>query len=669
MVIDSSGNVGIGKTNPLSNLDVVSSADGLNGMRVSASDYATNGGYLIMNKNSGNNTPATIQSGDTSQFAPLALNPNGGSVSVGMAGYISSARLGVMGGIGTTFNIDRTGSNSSRFQFFVGDGTSGTGADVDYIYGANTDIILATGGSRTSRLVVANDGGIYTPGATGGSKGANTINASTVYANGTALTSDERLKTSIAGLPDADGLAIINQLNPVTFKWKDQTIGTQTNYGFIAQQVQAILPDLVNVGTDAQHTLSLNYEGLIAPSVKAIQELDTRTAFLTSSSTIASIAGLPQMASTTLAMQQTLAGYGVRLDSVEARLAALEAGATGSTTGTTGGSFSTTTLKNMLLSFGAVLKDGIFQARTLAADRFVAATDAFGHSSAGAGTVLAGNTAVLIENPNALATSKVFVSFTAPIQGGWYVADKQDGSFRVMLTDPQTADASFDYFILETEGQVATSTAAGFGGGVDSGGDTSGSPANTGGVVVRLHGSAEVHLAVGAVYEDAGVDAHTQDGTPVPYTVSVNGISMATSSAVSLDTSAPGQFTITYTATDEDGDHTSATRAVYVDASAPPAAGGEGAGDIGTSTPPAGPTDTTAPTVSLTGAAAMSLAAGSAFTDPGATATDDTDGDLTASITETGSVDATTPGVYTLTYSATDAAGNTGSASRVVTVE
>lgn len=64
----------------------------------------------------------------------------------------------------------------------------------------------------------------------------------------------------------------------------------------------------------------------------------------------------------------------------------------------------------------------------------------------------------------------------------------------------------------------------------------------------------------------------------------------------------------------------------------------------------------------------MSVAQGAAFTDPGATATDAVDGDLTPKIVETGSVDTCTPGLYTITYSATDAAGNIGSASRVVSV-
>jgi hypothetical protein len=64
----------------------------------------------------------------------------------------------------------------------------------------------------------------------------------------------------------------------------------------------------------------------------------------------------------------------------------------------------------------------------------------------------------------------------------------------------------------------------------------------------------------------------------------------------------------------------------------------------------------------------MSLVVGDTFTDLGATAADDVDGDLTAKIVKTGTVDTATAGSYSLTYSATDAAGNTGSAGRLVTV-
>jgi predicted MPP superfamily phosphohydrolase len=60
---------------------------------------------------------------------------------------------------------------------------------------------------------------------------------------------------------------------------------------------------------------------------------------------------------------------------------------------------------------------------------------------------------------------------------------------------------------------------------------------------------------------------------------------------------------------------------------------------------------------------------GAAF-DPmaGVTATDDRDGDLTAAITVSGSVDPATPGRYTLRYSVADTAGNSTAATRIVDV-
>ena len=78
--------------------------------------------------------------------------------------------------------------------------------------------------------------------------------------------------------------------------------------------------------------------------------------------------------------------------------------------------------------------------------------------------------------------------------------------------------------------------------------------------------------------------------------------------------------------------------------------------------------DTTAPTITLTGGATINLSEGETFTDPGATALDDVDGDLTSSITTSGSVDTSNAGAYVITYSVTDAAGNTTSLTRTVIV-
>jgi len=69
--------------------------------------------------------------------------------------------------------------------------------------------------------------------------------------------------------------------------------------------------------------------------------------------------------------------------------------------------------------------------------------------------------------------------------------------------------------------------------------------------------------------------------------------------------------------------------------------------------------DTTPPEITLTGDTQVFISVGTTYTDQGATATDDVDGDITAAITVGGdTVDTSTAGTYTITYDATDAAGN-----------
>ena len=80
--------------------------------------------------------------------------------------------------------------------------------------------------------------------------------------------------------------------------------------------------------------------------------------------------------------------------------------------------------------------------------------------------------------------------------------------------------------------------------------------------------------------------------------------------------------------------------------------------------------DAGAPVISLIGDADVSHAQGKPYTDAGATATDDVDGDITSSITTSGTVTTGTAGTYTITYSVSDSAGNAATqVTRTVTVE
>lgn len=77
--------------------------------------------------------------------------------------------------------------------------------------------------------------------------------------------------------------------------------------------------------------------------------------------------------------------------------------------------------------------------------------------------------------------------------------------------------------------------------------------------------------------------------------------------------------------------------------------------------------DTTAPVVTLTGAASQTISLQGTYTEMNATASDDKDGTLTPTVSGTVNVNQT--GTYTITYTATDAAGNTGTATREVIVK
>jgi hypothetical protein len=68
--------------------------------------------------------------------------------------------------------------------------------------------------------------------------------------------------------------------------------------------------------------------------------------------------------------------------------------------------------------------------------------------------------------------------------------------------------------------------------------------------------------------------------------------------------------------------------------------------------------DTTAPVITLVGDNPVEVYEGATYTDAGATASDDVDGDLTASIVVVNPVDTSVIGEYTITYNVSDAAGN-----------
>lgn len=126
----------------------------------------------------------------------------------------------------------------------------------------------------------------YTAGAermritSGGSVVVNNLGTGLVYSNAGALTStnpsDERLKDDITDLQY--GLNEILQLRPVSYNWKNDNINQGKQFGFIAQEVKEVMPELVKEFTTIEDEeevvrLGLDKEGIYAALVNAIKEL------------------------------------------------------------------------------------------------------------------------------------------------------------------------------------------------------------------------------------------------------------------------------------------------------------------------------------------------------------------------------------------------------------
>jgi hypothetical protein len=103
----------------------------------------------------------------------------------------------------------------------------------------------------------------------------------TAYATGAAgALSDRRHKTDIK--PVADALPAVLQLKPVSFRWKDPKDDGMRGrqLGFVAQDVQKVLPDTVLTMNDKDKTLGLKYNEFIPLLTKAIQQQDAEISAL-----------------------------------------------------------------------------------------------------------------------------------------------------------------------------------------------------------------------------------------------------------------------------------------------------------------------------------------------------------------------------------------------------
>jgi len=124
----------------------------------------------------------------------------------------------------------------------------------------DTNLILnMSNGSSNPHIQFRSDGG----------------NTGSISTNGSAVAyntgSDYRLKENV--IPLKDGLDRLNKLNPVQFDWKKSQ---ETDEGFIAHEVQEIVPYVVKGEKDGEAIQTMDYGKLTPLLVKAIQEQQTQ---------------------------------------------------------------------------------------------------------------------------------------------------------------------------------------------------------------------------------------------------------------------------------------------------------------------------------------------------------------------------------------------------------
>ncbi|KRQ09151.1 hypothetical protein AOQ71_21210 [Bradyrhizobium manausense] len=234
----------------------------------SGNKIAITGGNVLFAQDNGT---LLFRKSDSTGSAGLQTSGNGN--------YVQAMGSGFLPQTDNTLSLGFSATSQRWFSLYVGTGASsfaGTlavGTSTSYskltVWGADTassTLAFNVVNNASSTVFAVFDGG-------------------NAQLSGTLTqSSDARLKTNVDSLDASSSLSAINQLNPVSYDWLDPEKGGVRQYGFLAQQVQSIFPNLVSTTSPTaltpDGTLGLNYLGLISPIVKAIQALSSELSSL-----------------------------------------------------------------------------------------------------------------------------------------------------------------------------------------------------------------------------------------------------------------------------------------------------------------------------------------------------------------------------------------------------
>jgi len=279
----SNGRLGIGTATPAAALDVVGAAAVSGNLTVDTTTLvvdATNNRVGIANASPAvalDVTGAASVSGNlTVDTTTLVVDATNNRVGIGTA--TPAVALEVTGSATVSSTI-KSGAGTI--------GTSGAGCDLSptgtiraQATSGNAYEVWDSSSGTASRvsLVTYQGGAIF---ATGRISALSGTGNRAVYSDGNGIltnsSSDQTLKESVENI--ADGPVIVSALRPVRFNWIDTArFGYQREVGLIAQEVQAVLPEVV--GTNNDGTLTVDYPKIVSVLISAVQSLQQRVAAL-----------------------------------------------------------------------------------------------------------------------------------------------------------------------------------------------------------------------------------------------------------------------------------------------------------------------------------------------------------------------------------------------------
>ena len=235
--IDSSGNVGIADSTPSAKLDVNGAVLLQGGTFTAGIDSGTAGIVLDIDK------PIFTRDSSGNYLRNLIKHESGGAIEIGQSGTALISAINLTAG--------SSGAITAKSQLIADKDTTTSTANATII--SKGSVTTTTGYNPQNYHITFQDGGGNTRGSISSSHFA------TIY----STSSDYRLKEDIQ--PITNATATVLSLKPCNFRWIN---GQLRNNGFIAHELQEIVPEAVTGTKDGTYT----EEYVIEPAVEGVSE-------------------------------------------------------------------------------------------------------------------------------------------------------------------------------------------------------------------------------------------------------------------------------------------------------------------------------------------------------------------------------------------------------------